>query len=232
MDENRDYRSEIGKKIEEALELGDFDVIEDLIEVPPMETFMKWAEQGEEKRKKRVRRKRTIFSCIAIVLIGASIILGIKCFAVPEVTADPVDDIKLELKDMESIETYDSWEELPAEVKEQFIEIKDLPDGYEVEEIEVVEGSFGTKLMHVIGNKKYSLTIRQSMNKDGSLPTSTVSNNNEEITINGIKVYVEENNQYETKMYKYTTKNIMIDVIVPNEIAEGSYAEDIIKTVQ
>ena len=47
--EDRDYRSEVGKKIEEALAMGDFDLVEDLIEVPPMETFMQWAEKGEEK---------------------------------------------------------------------------------------------------------------------------------------------------------------------------------------
>ena len=231
MDENRDYRSEVGKKIEEALELGDFDVIEDLIEVPPMETFMKWAEQGEEKRKKRVRRKRITFSCIAIVLIGASIILGIKCFAVPEVTADPVDDIKLELKDMESIETYDSWDALPAEVKEQFIEIKDLPEGYMVEEIKVYEGDYGRKLKYIVMDDNELLSIRQSVNGDGSLPTSTVADNNGEVMIAGIIVHIEENVQYKTLAYKYIVKNIMVDVTVPSSLPKEDI-EVIIKTVQ
>lgn len=118
MDENRDYRSEVGKKIEEALELGDFDVIEDLIEVPPMETFMKWAEQGEEKRKKRARRRTILASCAAVLIFVISAIVAIQCINPPEVEAGPEGRIGIDITDMESIETYESWDALPAEIKE------------------------------------------------------------------------------------------------------------------
>ena len=159
--EDRDYRSEVGKKIEEALAMGDFDLVEDLIEVPPMETFMQWAEKGEEKRKKRICRKRILVSCLAIVVVSASVLIGLKCFALPEVTADPEDDVTIDMSDMESIETYSSWSALPDEIKDQFIEVKDLPDGYVVEKIEVGESEFARKLTFYVSDNKAILEIRQ-----------------------------------------------------------------------
>ena len=228
--EDRDYRSEVGKKIEEALEMGDFDLVEDLIEVPPMETFMQWAEKGEEKRKKRVCRKRILVSCLALVVVSASILIGLKCFALPEVTADPEDDVTIEMNDMESIETYSSWDELPDEIKDQFIEVKDLPDGYVVEKIEVSEYEKGVKLVMFVDVDNAKVEIRQFYNTEGSLPTSTVANSNAQLIVNDVLVYVENNEELELKTYKIIEKNIMIDVVVPLGM-DGELAKMILKTV-
>ena len=67
--ENRNYREEIGKAIEEALELEDFDELEDLIEMPSPETFAKWVDMGQEKYEKRVRRKRLLTACAAVLVL-------------------------------------------------------------------------------------------------------------------------------------------------------------------
>ena len=229
--EDRDYRSEVGKKIEEALANGDFDLIEDLIEVPPMETFMQWAEKGEEKRKKRICRKKILVSCIAIVVVSASVLIGLKCFALPEVTADPEDDVTIEMNDMESIETYSSWDELPDEIKDQFIEVKDLPDGYVVEKVEVKTPDYGVKLKVIATNGSSKIEIRQYISADGGLPTSTVAGSNEEVIIDGIMTYVEENKKYNTTAYKYLRGKVMIDVVVSNDVSR-EHVEFIIGTVQ
>lgn len=229
--EDRDYRSEVGKKIEEALAMGDFDLVEDLIEVPPMETFMQWAEKGEEKRKKRILRKRILVSCIAVVVVSASVLIGLKCFALPEVTADPDTGIDIELNDMESVVAYKSWDALPDKIKEQFIEVKGLPEGYEIECIKVHKKEFATKISIEIKGENCSFEIRQFINDDGSLPTSSVPQNNKKITLNGVAVYVEELSNYQMKSYKYMVGKIMIDFVVPKEM-EIDTVENLAKTVQ
>lgn len=229
--EDRDYRSEVGKKIEEALAMGDFDLVEDLIEVPPMETFMQWAEKGEEKRKKRILRKRILVSCIAVVVVSASVLIGLKCFALPEVTADPDSGIDIELNDMESVVTYKSWDALPNEIKEQFIEVKDLPEGCVVEKIEVSGGGFAEKLAIYINKGKEKIELKQYINTDGSLPTSTMSSDNEEFIINDSIVYVEKHKEYKTKTYKYLMGDMGIEIIISEGIS-GDIIEEIIKTVQ
>ena len=228
--EDRDYRSEVGKKIEEALAMGDFDLVEDLIEVPPMETFMQWAEKGEEKRKKRVCRKRILVSCLAIVVVSASVLIGLKCFALPEVTADPEDDVTIDMSDMESIETYSSWDALPDEIKEQFIEVKDLPEGYVVEKVEVVECNLATKVILIANYKGDKIEIRQNMNKEGSLFTNAVPEENASITVEGTNIHVETDTQLKINTYKFVCGKAMVDVVVPIAFAKGE-VENVIRTV-
>ena len=227
--EDRDYRSEVGKKIEEALANGDFDLIEDLIEVPPMETFMQWAEKGEEKRKKRVCRKRLLVSCLAIVVVSASVLIGLKCFALPEVTADPEDDVTIEMNDMESIETYSSWDELPDEIKDQFVEVKDLPDGYVVESVRLSVGKYAKKLEFFLN--KEGVEIRQSIKGDGSLPNTIITSKNESLNIEDIIVYAEKKETVKTVTYKYIVDNVIIDIVAPIDM-EVEKVKSIIKTVQ
>lgn len=229
--EDRDYRSEVGKKIEEALANGDFDLIEDLIEVPPMETFMQWAEKGEEKRKKRVCRKRLLVSCLAIVVVSASVLIGLKCFALPEVTADPEDDVTIEMNDMESIETYSSWDELPDEIKEQFIEVKDLPDGYVVEKVEVYKQKYGVKIFTIANYDGEKIEIRQAINVDGSLPNTIITSKNETLNIEDIIVYLEKKEPVRKSTYKYIVDNVIIDIVAPIDM-EVEKVKNIIKTVQ
>ena len=226
--EDRDYRSEVGKKIEEALAMGDFDLVEDLIEVPPMETFMQWAEKGEEKRKKRIRRKKILVSCIAVVVVSASVLIGLKCFALPEVTADPEDDVTIDMSDMESIETYSSWDALPDEIKDQFIEVKDLPDGYVVESVRLSIGEYAKKLEFFLN--KEGVEIRQSIKVDGSLPTSAISNENISLKVDGTDIYVENDSELKIITYKVVSENIIVDVVVPFNLEE-EMIKRIIKTV-
>ena len=229
--EDRDYRSEVGKKIEEALANGDFDLIEDLIEVPPMETFMQWAEKGEEKRKKRVCRKKILVSCIAIVVVSASVLIGLKCFALPEVTADPEEDVTIEMNDMESIETYSSWDALPDEIKDQFVEVKDLPDGYVVEEIEVYKQKYGMKIFVIANYNGEKIEIRQYASSDGSLPNTIITSKNEILNMEDITIYVEEKEKIKTATYKYIVENVIVDIVTPIDM-QVEKVKDIIKTVQ
>lgn len=219
--ENRDYREEIGKKLEEALELGDFSELEDLIEMPSPETFAKWTELGVEKHNKRVRRKRTLAACAIFVVVCVSALIAIKCIAPPEVEAGPDDRLGIDITDMESTTTYDSWNDLPSDIKDQFIEIKDLPDGYEVEKVVVGEGEFGGTIEYYLANRNNIIVIRQYNNEKGSLPTMVVTDENECLIIGSIEVYREERIDVKTITYKYVKGTILVDIIVPNNIKQN-----------
>ena len=228
--ENRDYREEIGKKLEEALELGDFSELEDLIEMPSPETFAKWTELGVEKHNKRVRRKRTLAACAIFVVVCVSALIAIKCIAPPEVEAGPDDRLGIDITDMESTTTYDSWNDLPSDIKDQFIEIKDLPDGYEVEKVVVAESEGITKIeIRTINTNKNRVIIRQIVSRGEFLDSSFVPNENFQTEIEGIKVYIEKSENVETTTYKYLVGDIIIDIIFGTE-ANQEMLKTIIKT--
>lgn len=229
--ENRDYREEIGKKLEEALELGDFSELEDLIEMPSPETFAKWTELGVEKHNKRVRRKRTLAACAIFVVVCVSALIAIKCIAPPEVEAGPDDRLGIDITDMESTTTYDSWNDLPSDIKDQFIEIKDLPDGYEVEKIEVKEGINAIKLNIFLKNPKREVYIRQSFVLNGGMPKLEVTNNNEKIALLDKDVYIEERKDINASTYKYIIDNIAIDIIFYGDV-ELTHVEKIMNVIK
>ena len=74
---------EIGKKIEESLDLEEFEAMEDKIEMPSPETFAKWVELGEDKYRKRLRRKRILGVCATflIICVGALVAINSPYFA-------------------------------------------------------------------------------------------------------------------------------------------------------
>ncbi|MBR5128648.1 MAG: hypothetical protein IKU67_01230, partial [Firmicutes bacterium] len=83
--ENKDYRKSIGEKLEAALREGDFEDLEDLIEMPSRETFDKWVEEADERRQLKFKRKKALSWC-AVLLVGfliAAFAIAIKGFAVP-----------------------------------------------------------------------------------------------------------------------------------------------------
>ena len=218
--ENRDYREEIGKKLEEALELGDFSEIEDLIEMPSPETFAKWTELGVEKHNKRVRRKRTLAACAIFVVVCVSALIAIKCIAPPEVEAGPDGKIGID-NSMDRTTTYETWADLPNDMQEKFIEVKNLPAGYVVEEIVLAESRIATKVEIKVKGNQDSFVIRQYISGEGTLSNAVVANNNSIVMIHGKSVYIEENKSVESITYKYVTKNIAVDIITTSKCNEN-----------
>lgn len=218
--ENRDYREEIGKKLEEALELGDFSEFEDLIEMPSPETFAKWTELGVEKHNKRVRRKRTLAACAIFIVVCVSALIAIKCIAPPEVEAGPDDKIGID-NSMDRTITYESWSDLPNDIQEQFMEVKNLPDGYVVEDIVLKDGSNAIKLEISLNFDENIVIIRQAKQKNGGLPTVLVTNENKKLNLNGIELYLESKPSVGTTTYKYISDDILIDLIAPSNLNYG-----------
>ncbi len=254
MMENKDQNLDIGKKIEDALasddfaefekalESGDpeeleklfaseeFAQVEKLIEMPSEETFAKWVELGEEKYRKRVARKKILSICAVVLIVCICSVIAIKCFEPPKVDAGPESKIQID-DSMDRTITYEAWEDLPDDIKDTFIEVKDLPDGYEVEKIVVKEGANASNVEITIEENKQKIAIRESLCLDGSLTTNIVAEQNIIEIIDGKELYVEVHEDINGTTYKYSTGKIMVDIFTTNTVEE-SVIKDIIKTVQ
>lgn len=227
--EDRNYREEIGKAIEEALELEDFDELEDLIEMPSPETFAKWVDMGQEKYEKRVRRKRLLTACAAVLVICLGAAVAVHYVNPPVTEAGPENNIEI-TEELDREIVYDTWEALPEDTKKSFIEIKNLPKDYKIEKIEVVGGSFGGKLNVYLRYMGEELCVRQSLGNEEQLPSSLVAGENTNKVLCGYDVYVEELKNMETLTYKFLYEEIIIDIRVPNG-TEERIIEEIIKAV-
>ena len=206
------------------------DISEEIIERPSPETFAKWREMGEARYEKRKRRNKTIISCTMFLLVCVGSLIAVKFINPPVVEAGL--EGKLQIDDsMERTVEYASWADLPDELKDTFIEVKDLPGGLEVEWIEASEMKRAVKIAMYLHNEEADFVIRQYANSEGNLPSNMVVEGNEEEQIQGVNVYIEKNPDYETITYKYLSRNIIIDVVAPHDISL-EIIEDIIKAVQ
>lgn len=216
-----DEMMEIGGMIEQALDTEEFREIEDLIEMPSKETFQEWIELGEQKYRKRVRRKRILSACAAVLIICIGAVAAINCFKPPTVEAGLEDRMMIESVHMESIEVYKTWSDLPQEIQDQFIEVKDLPDGYVVEAIILRDGECIKQIDYDATNGNQTIRIRQTNYVDGMQPSNIVDEKNVEMYIGNAKVYFETyKEEMNTHSYKYVVGNLVIDIIVPASIEE------------
>lgn len=215
-----DEMMEIGGMIEKALDTEEFREIEDLIEMPSKETFQEWIELGEQKYRKRVRRKRILSACAAVLIICIGAVAAINCFKPPTVEAELEDRMIIESVDMETTDTYTCWSDLPQEIQDQFIEVKDLPDGYSVEEIVVMERLNSTKLKIKVKDSNSNFIIRQCLYANEGLNNYSVSDSNTKDSIEGVDVFIEKRDDLGVNTYKYISGNVMVDIVLPIEIGE------------
>jgi len=225
--ENKDYRESIGKKLAEALTEDDFADLEDLIEMPSRETFDKWVEEVDQRVEKKLRRRKMLSMCAIFVIVVALVAFGIaiKGFAVPEVEADPDDKRSID-SSMETTATYTAWDELPDDIKEQFIEFTAFPEGYEVESVTVEEELVFTKVELIAIKDDSSLAIRQRVYRDGSLDSNLVSVGSEKRHWDGIEIFIKaHDNNVGTITYNFVVDNMLVDITVEDTLEEIAIRE-------
>ena len=216
---------EIGKKIEESLDLEEFEAMEDKIEMPSPETFAKWVELGEDKYRKRLRRKRILGICATLLIVCIGAVVAINCIKPPVVDAGLEGGIQID-DSMERTTTYNKWSDLPADIQDTFIEIKDLPEGYEIEKIEVRSGKFASQIDYEIINGTSLIEIRQRSFEEGTLTSNNITDDNIETLILGNNLYVERHtDSIEKSTYKFVVNNIFVEIVAPNTITENNIAE-------
>lgn len=125
----KDYRERIGEKMKEAY------LSQPMGEAPSKETIQKWIEIAEQKRAERIRRRKKMAGCAAALAV--CVFLGVACICdPPEVSAGGKGGSTVE-QTLETSDVYNSYEELPDEVKAEFLMFTEMPDGYDIKEIRV-----------------------------------------------------------------------------------------------
>ena len=232
--ENKDYRKSIGEKLEAALREGDFEDLEDLIEMPSRETFDKWVEEADERRQLKFKKKKALSWC-AVLLVGfliAAFAIAIKGFAVPNVEADPEQERTID-NSMETTATYESWADLPSDIKEQFFEFTAFPEGYEVEEVCVEERLTFTKIIIVAKQGEELIKVRQTAYTDDVLDSNLVTVSNDVDVWYGVEVYIESHtDKLQSTTYNFVSNNVLVDVTTDNEIEVENVKKLIKEAVQ
>ena len=120
---------EIGNKLEEAY------CSKQLQEEPSEETVAKWIAIAEQRRAERRRRNHKLISCAAALLM--CVCVGVTCaINKPNAVAGSTGGNKVEVG-METVDIYTSYDELPDDVKSDFLMFAEMPIDYDLEEIRV-----------------------------------------------------------------------------------------------
>ena len=208
------YRREIGRKLERAC-LFDSD-----IEDPSPETVKMWMEKAKELREKRRRRKRLLISSAAVFVLSVGIGATIA-FEQPSAEAGNSGEVRIETG-MESKDTYVSVDEVPDSVKEEFLMFPEMPEGYELEEITVVEDSnFKTVYLSYYNSMEEEIFITEIKGDGEERITSVIREDTKQYNWGGLTVYLKPYDTGEKeRTYNFIYKDIIISVNTSIEVEE------------
>lgn len=227
--ENKNLRGENRSNSEVTARDSSIEIPESLLEMPSSKTFEMWIEKGEARRRKRLK-KRMFMSTAAVLVVCCGTVIGAKLMPIPSVEAEPDNTIEIS-SGMETTTEYKSWDALPEDIKNEFIEITVFPEGYEVEKIVVVDGKGARNLeIYLHGKDIKKAYIRESIYTDKTLNYIDTSNLEKVYNIETVDVYT-ENYDKGFASYKFIYKELIFDISLPESIIE-SYLSDLIKTVQ
>lgn len=227
--ENKNLRGESRSNSEVMAKENSFGIPESLLEMPSSKTFEKWIEKGEARRRKRLKR-RMFMSTAAVLVVCCGTVIGAKLMPIPSVEAEPDNTIEIS-SGMETTTEYKSWDALPEEIKNEFIEITVFPEGYEVEKLVVVDGEYARKLeVHLMKMQKEKIYIREITYEDGNLNNFDTTGMNESFNVDETKVYVEAYSK-ECGIYRFVSNNMAFEISSENEPLVD-YLQTLIKTVQ
>ncbi len=210
----KDYRKRIGKKLEDAY------LSQPMGETPSKETFAKWIEIAEQKRAERRRHRRKLVSCAAALVM--CVVLGVACiFDPPQVAAGGKGGSKIEAN-LETSDVYKSYEELPEEVKDEFLLFTEMLQGYSLNEVRL-ENTNELKTLEILyeNNKEQQVTIEEiGPSNDGSLD-NIISPEAKLREVEGIDVYVRQyTSGAKEKRYVFIYNNVLIKIGTPSDCNE------------
>lgn len=207
------YRKKIGEKLEEAylsIPMG---------EPPSEETIKKWIQIADQKRAKRLKRKRILLSSAAAVVLCVGV-CATCILHTPEAVAGNSGEVKIE-EGMDVNDVYKSKDNLPEWVKEEFVMIDNPPEGFTLEKYEVRTNDI-VKTFSIfyenINNEK--IVINEVANSDYDNSTM-VLNKNVDVEIWGdvqvyVNLYMDNNNA--TMAYSFEYGDLVITVKAPEKL--------------
>lgn len=227
--ENRDVRDKTKRGEQKTANEKNFEISELLLEMPSADTFENWIEEGKLRRRKRIK-KRMLMSTAAVFVVCFGTLMSMKLVPMPSVEAEPDNTIEIN-SSMETTTEYKSWDALPEDVKEEFIEITVFPEGYEVEKIVVEDGKGLKKLdIHLINQQNEDAYIREILYTNGNLNNFDIASKGETIEVEKAKIYVEEYDK-ECFTYRFICRNLAFEISTEKELMV-EYLQELIKTVQ
>ena len=208
------YRKKIGEKLEEAylsIPMG---------EPPSEETIKKWIQIADQKRAQRLKRKRILLSSAAAVVLCAGV-CATCILHTPKAVAGNSGEIGAG-EQIKNVDIFTSEKDLPSWVKEDFLLMNDVPEGFEVDKYEVSNYSNIVKdfSIYYTNANAEQLIINE---------TSVDQNNNSTVTLNDkgvierwgdievhINSYIDEN--MSSTVYYFEYNNLAITVKTPDNI--------------
>lgn len=219
---DKEIKNIIGEKIDQSMREDEVAMLGDLLQMPTQETIDMWTREADKRIEvKKKKQMRILAACATVAIVCASALLAIKCFAPPEATANPEVDSRIEAT-MESTTRYESWDELPSDIKEQFIEFKEFPEGYELKYVEVEEGAYAVMVIYNLVNEKgQEICIREGLSRNNGIEKDIVLSNEEIAFGIGNDLYVEKHEDTLKKTtYSLKYHNIFVDVVVADNMEE------------
>ena len=207
------YRKKIGEKLEEAylsIPMG---------EPPSEETIKKWIQIADQKRAKRLKRKRILLSSAAAVVLCAGV-CATCILHTPEAVAGNSGEVKIE-ESMESKDIYKSKSALPDWVKEEFVMIDNPPEGFKLEKYEISESNIMKSFSIFYTNINGEQVVINELDVSGDNNSTMILNRRTDAEKWGdIQVYINsyKDNDLLLKAYSFEYGDLVISVKAPEKI--------------
>lgn len=207
------YRKKIGEKLEEAylsIPMG---------EPPSEETIKKWIQIADQKRAKRLKRKRILLSSAAAVVLCVGVCATCILYT-PEAVAGNSGEVKIE-ESMESKDIYKSKSALPDWVKEEFVMIDNPPEGFKLEKYEISESNIMKSFSIFYTNINGEQVVINELDVSGDNNSTMILNRRTDAEKWGdIQVYINsyKDNDLLLKAYSFEYGDLVISVKAPEKI--------------
>lgn len=220
------YRKKIGEKLEEAylsIPMG---------EPPSEETIKKWIQIADQKRAKRLKRKRILLSSAAAVVLCAGV-CATCILHTPEAVAGNSGEVKIEMG-MDSKEQYNSEDSVPEEIKKEFLWFDYIPNdfAFSVARVERVE-NLSTLQIFYENQANHSIEIKEIEVEDETFALSNLSSDTLKENWNGLEIYVKSYYTGErATVYSYIHEKMLIEITVPENFDKSEIQKMLEKAVR
>lgn len=207
------YRKKIGEKLEEAylsIPMG---------EPPSEETIKKWIQIADQKRAKRLKRKRILLSSAAAVVLCAGV-CATCILHTPEAVAGNSGEVKIE-EGMDVNDVYKSKDNLPEWVKEEFVMIDNPPEGFMLEKYEICECNIMKSFSIFYTNINGEQVVINELDVSGDNNSTMILNRRTDAEKWGdiqvyVNLYMDNNNA--TTAYSFEYGDLVITVKAPEKL--------------
>lgn len=171
MTEDKEYKDLLSRRLE-----GAYDAVYPTDEVPSAEDILRWQNMAEAKAGERKVRIRRLSTLAAVFLV--SLALGVAIMVEPP-KAEAGGDGKLEISYIDeqeehfAVEKYKDVESVPDDIKEQYIMFDELPEGMEIEQIQIITAG-QSKSVEIILRKCEKQIIINQYKLSGNLSKQTM----------------------------------------------------------